>query len=453
MTKVVKNINLLHDVFTPTSIAKINYIERKQVNKKIVSSLMMPGKQIVIFGMSGAGKTTLIRNHLERLYEGEIITPCMNTMTFEELLLDAFDQLEKFYCSDSTSSSKKSIEASVQSDYLLIKSNIKANTEKEDVETLKRLIPPQLTPSRLANFLGEANYCWVLEDFHKMPENEKTKLSQIMKIFMDKADEYKKLKIIALGAVNTGREVVQYDVEMRNRVSEIEVKLMSEIELKEIITNGQNLLNIGFSPKVIEEIVHYSNGIASVCHSLCLYLCEEHGLYETVSGDKHKFIKKDLDLAITRYMEEISDTIKSRFDKALKQKETKYKNARLIFRALTKLSSEGGTFGTILQNIKDERTDYPQSNLTHYLNALQKDDKGMLISYDASSGYYSFKEPIFRSFALVLFAKTKANEDEHSLSTYIGKIAYHALKEIYERKYLNTDFEDEYSELLKEKLS
>ena len=47
---------------------------------------------------------------------------------------------------------------------------------------------------------------------------------------MDKSADYPYLKIIALGAVNTGREVVEYDTEMRNRVSEIEVTLMKDPE-------------------------------------------------------------------------------------------------------------------------------------------------------------------------------------------------------------------------------
>jgi hypothetical protein len=49
------------------------------------------------------------------------------------------------------------------------------------------------------------------------------------------ADEFRSLKIIAIGAVDTARQVIEYDPEMKNRVSEIHVPLMLKEELKEII--------------------------------------------------------------------------------------------------------------------------------------------------------------------------------------------------------------------------
>ena len=68
----------------------------------------------------------------------------------------------------------------------------------------------------------------MLEDFHKIDSSQRKKLSQFMKVFMDMADEYPALKIIAIGAVDTARLVVECDPEMRNRVSEIKVPLMTK---------------------------------------------------------------------------------------------------------------------------------------------------------------------------------------------------------------------------------
>ena len=55
----------------------------------------------------------------------------------------------------------------------------------------------------------------MLEDFHKLPEIERRGLSQVMKIFMDFAADYRSLKTIAIGAVGTAREVVALEPEMR----------------------------------------------------------------------------------------------------------------------------------------------------------------------------------------------------------------------------------------------
>ena len=83
---------LTRDVFTPTKPARIAFVERDTVNDKLVNSLSTPGKQIVVYGHSGTGKTTLLVNKLTQLYERHITTRCMKGLKFEQLILDAFGQ-------------------------------------------------------------------------------------------------------------------------------------------------------------------------------------------------------------------------------------------------------------------------------------------------------------------------------------------------------------------------
>lgn len=252
------------DVFTPTRPARISFVERESINTKLVNALQTPGKQIVIYGHSGSGKTTLLENKLCQLYESHLTTRCMSGMTFEQMLRDAFDQLGKFYESDRTTNSSSSLSSHIAGDYLGIKAKISTKignaTEVQD----KRIIPPELTPQRLGQYIGAANCCWVLEDFHKVSPDYGKQLSQIMKVFMDLADKWPSLKIIAIGAVDTARRVVEYDTEMSNRVSEIEVPLMSPAEVREILSKGEELLNISIGPDVKREVTLLSNGLASV---------------------------------------------------------------------------------------------------------------------------------------------------------------------------------------------
>ena len=420
----------LYDVFTPSSPAKVNFINRKFLTDRVISALNIPGKQIVIFGYSGVGKTSLLMRQLEKIYENEIITPCMIGMTFESILLDAFDQLDEYYISQKNYEEKNSIESSLTNDYFNIKATLKASSHITEKDTLARLVSVQLTASRLADFLGKAKSCWVLEDFHKIDNDEKKKLSQAMKIFMDKSTTYRELKIIALGAVNTGREVVGYDNEMKKRISEIEISLMSPDEIKEIIICGEKYLNIEINHNIKNDIVKFSNGLASICHSICLYMCEEKGVYST-QKEQIIFQKHDLEKAVHRHMEEESDTMKERFNKALVHKKEKFKNAKLILNALTKFPADGATNAELLSVIKDERFEYSQSNLTIYLAKLQEEDKGSLIRFDNSSAKYSFSEPFYKPFALALFQEEdKVTIDiKHSLKTIIGRMAYEILVE------------------------
>jgi len=161
------------EVFTPSSPATVNFIEREKINTRIVSALKTKGKQIVIYGNSGSGKTTLIENKLKQVYEKHIKTNCMEGMTYENVILDAFDQLAYYYLDERNIARKKITNLNVAGTVKIIKAQISRSYEEGDQATMKRSLPPQLTGSNLAKMLGESKYCWVLEDFHKIVGEDK----------------------------------------------------------------------------------------------------------------------------------------------------------------------------------------------------------------------------------------------------------------------------------------
>jgi len=83
----------LEDVFTPTSIAKLTYIKRKEIEDDFLKNMKLPGMQIVIYGSTGSGKTTLVMNMLKDIKMKSIKTSCTEGTTFNQLIIDAFDRL------------------------------------------------------------------------------------------------------------------------------------------------------------------------------------------------------------------------------------------------------------------------------------------------------------------------------------------------------------------------
>ena len=392
------------DVFTPTKPARIAFVERQSVNDKLVNSLSTPGKQIVVYGHSGTGKTTLLVNKLQQIYEHHITTRCMKGLKFEQLILDAFDQLAPFYTHERQSANKYSGGIDLGATYLMLQAKISGSTSAESSEKQTRILPPQLTPQALGRLLGAQRACWILEDFHKIDDSEKDKLSQLMKVFMDLSDDFPELKIVALGAVDTARQVVEYDPEMRNRVAEIHVTLMTEQEIGSIIQKGEKALNIQFSPQTKKLISKHSNGLASVCHHLCLNMCNAAGLVETVPGEAYVLTREQCEAAVKTYVEEASDSIKSAFDKAFKQrKKTQYANSHLIVEALSGLDEGGAARTDIHRRIQRREPKYPETNLKYLLPRLCTTEYGGIIRFDSNSGLYSFSDPIYRAYALAQF--------------------------------------------------
>ncbi|WP_338508250.1 ATP-binding protein [Pseudomonas poae] len=409
----------VYEVFTPTTPARASFIEREEVNDKLVEALMTPGTQLVVYGYSGSGKSTLLRNKLRQLYEREITTRCTSSTSFDQLMLSAFDDLDSYYISEKLDKKTSSISASAHSTLAAIRIQLAAAASSEVSNKKIRVIPPQLTAQNLARLMGEANCCWVLEDFHKIDEVERTQLSQTMKVFMDMADDYRNVKVIAIGAVGSARQVVQYDSEMRTRIAEIHVPLMEPHELQEIVNLGTKLLNIRFSPSLTNKISHYANGLPAICHTLCLNICHENSVSHQLTTLVTLSVEH-LEPALNKYLSNTSDSLKMAFEASLKQKrKTKYAHSKLIIHALAQLAQEGATADQILQKIKNKELSYSKRNLTNGIEKLCLVQPTPLVRLDENSGKYSFIDPLYRAFAMALNSDEPKTTLEISLSSVI----------------------------------
>src|ERR1700733_604972 len=184
----------VYDVFTPSTQARVSFIDRDSVNSQLMDAICTSGKQLIVYGESGCGKSTLLTNKLRDIYSTYITTRCSKAMTYQQLLLDAFDQLDPFYTKGRTAKSGRNISPALQAAFV----NLSASLSRTEEELQNRALPLQLTAQRLAEFLGAQSMCWVVEDFHKMPPGEKAPFAQTLKIFSDTSTEYPDVKVIAI---------------------------------------------------------------------------------------------------------------------------------------------------------------------------------------------------------------------------------------------------------------
>ena len=401
----------VEDIFTPNKPATHTYVERTAVDELLTKALGTPGKQIVIYGESGTGKTTLVRNKLVVKDAMIIWTRCMSSMSFRDCLVDAFDSLEVFYDLQVRDRSTASQSRNVRGDVKLIGGEASWASSEEHEVTSQRVLPPAVTPARIASEMGRLGACWILEDFHKLPPEQKKELSQVMKIFMDVSADYPTLKIIAIGAAGTAREVVALEGEMKNRVAELGVPLMTEPELRAILTAGEVLLNIRFDKTVVDGIVAYSSGLAGVCHQLALNCCLAASVFKTAEVAV-SISSKAFEKAILQYVEEESDTTRGLFERAVKtDRERKYDNRRIVLRALSNFGfAEGATHAEMLNSIRQEYPEYPAGNLSHYAEELQKEERGALVVFDDNAGRYRFASPFFHVYAHAIFTTPSSAE-------------------------------------------
>jgi len=394
------------NVFTPSSIARLNFVERATIQNRMVDALETPGKQLVVYGHTGSGKSTVVMNKLFQTYEDQVVTRCTANTTFEDMLLDAFDQLEPFYADHSTRTLAQKGAQSVSVEYMGIKAGLDQWRSTAIEKGLKRIIPPPLSLRSLATFMGEAKACWVLEDFHKLHPEQKTNITQGMKIFVDMSLDYPDLRTIAIGAVGSAREVIDYEPEMRNRIVELEVPLMSEREIRSIIVKGARLLNISFHREIRKTIITLSNGLAASAHQMCLNLCRLADIKEKVPGrSPYPIGDKYIDAAVERYIEGEKDSIKAQLSSAMRTtSRAKFDHSRLILRAIAEHPSmEGLTKQELLDDICSDIEDYPSQFLSRYINELCSPKRYEILRIDSDSNRIGFVNPFHKAYLQAQF--------------------------------------------------
>lgn len=413
----------LQSVFTPANAATVNYIGRDGLEKKIDRALKIQGMQLIVYGHSGSGKTTIIRRALERNKRNSIKTSCISTTTLEELIVSAFDKLNPFYKSKHSSKYSRKISTGLKSAYEGIETTLGSETVKENTTEYQRVLPVQLSFNKLAEFLGAANCVWLIDDFHKVNDIEKQKLAEVMKSFVDISNDYPQVKIIAIGAVNSPREVVNYKDDLRPRLSEIYIPLLSSDELRKILINGGKLLNVEFENRLIEQTIEYSNSLGSICHNLAYYHCENSDVSKT------KRVKEEIPYSvfaqsIEEYIKEKSDTYQEKLDKILKQRTRKYENVKLILMAFIDLDKEEVTYNEILTKIRESESDYPNGNCTTYLKSLSSYEDSEILRFDENSGRYSFSDPFFKAYCKMALKKVENIDitNEIVLSEFLKQI-------------------------------
>jgi energy-coupling factor transporter ATP-binding protein EcfA2 len=405
-TRIFKTYNL-KEVYTPNTAAKLTYIKREIIENDLEKYISLPGKQIFIYGHSGSGKTTLLRNKLKEVNQNFIRTHCETSTTFDEILLQAFDDLNRFYISEKSSNSQYSISSELKAEYQLINSSIKATNSVSKGHKTVRIVPPQLTPQKLASFLGEIDCVWIIEDFHKVILEEKQRIADVVKIFIDSANDFENVKIICIGAVGTARELIELDDNLNTRVAELYVPLLTNKEIEKIVKKGNNLMNIKMSDNLIDKIVYYSNNLASITHQVCYDLCFDKNLKKS-SIFSSKLDEDVFKTAVNSYVRKNSDTYNKLYESILCQ--TYGWN---ILKTFDYKEKEYLTFDEIKRGIPNDKRP-TVVKLENYLHQLGSSEYNAIIRYDRNSKKYSISTPFFRAFLKMKLALEKSELEERN---------------------------------------
>jgi hypothetical protein len=311
--------------------------------------------------------------------------------------LNGFDQLGNFYTKSKSNTQSESKESNLGLAYEQISFAVKGTNSTSKSEAKERVVPIQLTPQRLAEFLGHAECVWILEDFHKVNEDEKRRVSDMVKIFVDMANDYPVCRIICIGAVATARELIEYDSNLNTRVSEMFVPLMRNTEIQSIVDKGMRLLNLEISAAMSEKIVYYSNGLAAVCHQMCYDLCYGVGVRKTKLFRGY-LSEDDFRDSVNAYVRKNSDTFVKLYDSISSEG-----IGGDVLRLLVHLDEDGAAVDRICGEMQKQRLDN-ESLVYEVLEKLSSSQYSDVLRFDRASHKYSISNPLFAAFLKMKYA-------------------------------------------------
>ncbi|MBN7783893.1 TIR domain-containing protein [Ponticoccus gilvus] len=175
----------LEDVFKKSGTPTHTFVEPVDFSKLVVS-LRAPGRSAVVEGPSGIGKTTAIKNALERTGKND---------TF-------------------------------------VKYSARKATEREAVAKLLE-----------SEFSGS----YIFDDFHKFDAEIQRKIADVVKVCAD--EERDDLDIVIVGINDCGKRLISFADDVTNRVDFFRMEVNPLEKMAELITKGETALNIKIDSK------------------------------------------------------------------------------------------------------------------------------------------------------------------------------------------------------------
>ena len=194
------------------------------------------------------------------------------------------------------------------------------------------------------------------------------------------------------------------DPNLKNRVAETKITMLTDDEIKEIILNGCRLLNIEMEPALIDKLVYYSARLGSTAHQMCLDICSAEGIDKT---QKKKVLIKDnaFNHAVSCFVKHNEGTLTSIYETAVKDELGWYILKTVSGNSHKKLSCQ-----EIFKRVNNRKHSFPEEEIKKRLDKFCQPPFSVLF-YDSNSEKYCLASPFWDAFLRMQFAYEAANRE------------------------------------------
>ena len=304
----------LSEVFIAGGQPTITYNPRKELGleDKLIDYLETGFKILSMTGPTKSGKTVLVRSKLNLENSCWISGGQIGSLNdFWDNIIEKYEGFTNFTEILNEIESKGNDE-SIDGKINVGLANISGTTTSSQTHqtsfgsSRSRQISPKIVATKLLNNNQEIPL--IIDDFHYIDQNLQMKIIRFLKDLI-----FNGLKVIIISVPHRAYDVVKVEREMTGRLTQLEISLWKEEELKYIMEKGFSELNVKVSTKMIHMFAKESFGSPHLTQDFCNKFCR---MNEIIESNKKEVLELSDPKNMDAFFREIaSDTSKTAFER------------------------------------------------------------------------------------------------------------------------------------------
>lgn len=273
-------INKVSDVYGISRELPLNYISRAGIDDIFLSNLDRE-KHIVIYGSSKQGKTSLRKKCLNA--DDYIVIHCFNKWSLEDINTNILKRAgyELTQSTKRTTSGKNKIIASLKTLLPIGTASVKAEKE-QGTQTETTTVELELDPEDVNDIISALKTMKfqkyiLLEDFHYLPVEVQRDFAIALKAYHENSD----FCFIIVGVWLDENRLIIHNGDLTGRIVSINADKWTKTELREVIEDGEKLLNISFTDDFKDELLSNCFDNVYIVQEACYIACKLSDISET----------------------------------------------------------------------------------------------------------------------------------------------------------------------------
>lgn len=385
----------VRQIFTPHR--PVNNVDlffgRQNEVHSVIEQINTPGQHSLLYGERGVGKSSLA-NIASELLLSKIISGrlyynrCDSESDFVSILRDPLAEIGVDISVKEVGANSKS-GGSAKLRVPFAEGGMGQENETSETRHGPR---KRLSPSYAAKLLESTPGLLVVDEADSISsERDRRKLAEFVKQLSDRDASF---KVLIVGIAQTGDELIAGHPSVRRCLRETKLSRMSAEELRLILNNGEEKLNIKFQDEVKDKIVRVSAGYPHFTHLIALKCAEN-----AVSEDRSEITSENLSQALKEATQDAEGTLSRSYKKAMRSYSTDM--YRIILCAAANLESEEFTARELREEISSLTGEaITQQSLNNYFKRLVSDNENTVLRR-LKKGVYRFTDPRMPSYVRI----------------------------------------------------